>query len=142
MRTHILSRLSLLLGSSIGATNCHEYEYGVPSGTFTISGTVVDAATGLAIPDIEVAYADEEVTTSAQDGSWLIDTHASQVCQSQTCSVLATDVDGDANGSYAWAEARFQAVQTRQDDGSYDQGDWEAADVLVEMEPTHRDTGS
>ena len=141
MRTHILRKLSLLLGSAVGAVNCHEYEYGVPVGTFSISGTVVDAATSEGIRGIEVTYQDE-VTTSEANGAWTIRSFPDQVCEGIGCVVTATDIDGDTNGSYDDAEASFHPEQIGEADGAYDEGSWEATDVLVEMEPTHRDTGS
>ena len=140
MRTHIIRRLSLLLGSAIGATNCHEYEYGIPSGSFTISGSVADAATGQGIPDIRIE-ADGGETSSAQDGSWLIETHPGSVRAGQASSLMATDVDGRANGSYEPTHVEFHPVELREGDDRYDQGDWEATDVLVEMESFYRDTG-
>ncbi len=140
MRRHILRRLSLLLGSSIGAVNCHEYEYGVPVGTFSISGTVVDAATGEGIRGIEVAYLDSE-TLSEANGAFTIRAYPDQVCQGEGCVVAATDIDGDDNGSYLAAMASFEAVEISGPDGAYDQGVYEATEVLVEMEPVEVDTG-
>ncbi len=69
LRSRLLRRVSLLLGSTIGASSCVTYEYGAMMVGYDLSGTVVDAATGDPIPGVAVDH-QGATTASEADGSW------------------------------------------------------------------------
>jgi hypothetical protein len=134
MRTRILRRLSLLLGSAIGAQACTSYEYGVMVAGYTIDGEVVDAATGEPIRGIELSF-DVVTATSNAGGQFELHGGALEMCEGEACVLTATDVDGEENGSYQGAEVIFEPTPTAEPTEGAAGEPWEALGVRVELEP-------
>jgi putative lipoprotein (rSAM/lipoprotein system) len=134
----LLRRISLLLGSALGATGCPVPEYGMPHASFDLSGTAVDGTTDAPIPGIEVDFDGNTATTGA-DGAWSLQVETAFAC-GPDCTLSAQDVDGEDNGTYDPAEQPFTATQTAEGDGDWDEGAWEAHDIEVRMTPA-QDSG-
>lgn len=133
MGTRILRKLSLLLGSAIGAQSCTTYEYGVMVAGFTLEGEVVDQVTGEPIPGIELRYGAYTASSDAA-GAWAIHGNAGDSCGGSTCRVTASDVDGNANGRYEEAEVAFEPVPLDNEDDLADTP-WEARGLRIELAP-------
>jgi putative lipoprotein (rSAM/lipoprotein system) len=133
-RHRLLRRVSLFLGSALGATGCPIAEYGMPHASFDLSGTVVDDQTEAPVPAIEVDF-DGTTTTSAADGGWTLQVESGFACGPE-CTISARDVDGEDNGAYDEAQQPFTATQTAEGDGDWDDGAWEAHDIQIRMKPT------
>ena len=128
-----LRRVSLFLGSALGATGCPVAEYGMPHASFDLSGSAVDDQTEAPLPGIEVAFDGHTAVTGA-DGAWTLQADAAFAC-GPDCTISAQDVDGAANGAYEEAQQPFTATQTAEGDGDWDEGAWEAHDVQIRMKP-------
>ncbi len=133
LRSRLLRRVSLLLGSSLGVVDCVTYEYGALMTGYRVSGTTVDADSGEGIPGIQVE-SQGSTTTSKATGAWELFITDDIDCASRPCTVTGTDVDGLDNGSYADGQASYTA-------SAGDTAD-EATDVLIELQPVEPDTGA
>jgi len=136
LRSRLLRRVSLLLGSTIGASSCVTYDYGAMMVGYDLSGSVVDAATGDAIPGIRVDYQSGS-TSSEPDGTWQLFAPAGDDCAAVPCTATATDVDGQNNGAYLDGEASFSTELD--EDG---EGGGTATDIIIELEQAPTDTGN
>lgn len=91
------------------------------------------AGTTNGIPGIEVSFAGTTAMSDAE-GEWSISVDGVFTCASD-CQLTARDLDGDTNGSYQDKTVEFSATQVQDGSGSWYDGQWEAHDIDVEMEP-------
>jgi hypothetical protein len=122
----LVGTLATLTGCGWGAVPL----YGVEVAEFTYRGHVVDAETGVGIPDIQLRFGGDEQLSDA-GGAWELTGNAARDCEPGTCSVEARDLDGDANGAYQAAEVELLAGDAAHADDN---------DVLIELQPIF-DTG-
>ncbi len=144
MRRRMLRRISVALGWILGITSCDGavalYGAPVPLADFELDGKVVEAGTTTGIPGIEVQFFGTTVEADA-NGEWALSVERALSCRSD-CGLIARDVDGAANGTYSETSVEFSATQTESGDGDMDDGEWEAHDITIEMEPTSGSSGS
>jgi putative lipoprotein (rSAM/lipoprotein system) len=144
MRRRVLRRLSVILGWVLGITSCDGatpvYGAPVPLADFELDGKVVEAGTTLGIPGIEVQFFGTTVEADA-NGEWALSVDGTFFCRSE-CALHVRDVDGAANGAFAETSVEFSATQTGAGDGEMYEGEWEAHDITIEMEPTSGSSGS
>ena len=140
LRTRLLRRASVLLGSTLGLAGCpFAAEYGMPHASFDLDGAVVDDQTGDPIPGIEVGF-DGNTASSGPDGSWSMDVEFAYAC-GPDCTISARDIDGSDNGSFAESSTAFTATQTSAGADSWDEGAWEALSIEISMKPEQPDSG-
>jgi hypothetical protein len=104
-------------------------DYGVPSIRYLLSGSVTNATTGAGVAGIELDF-QGITTTSSKEGVWAIDTFDAGYC-GDACTVEASDVDGEDNGSYEATQVVIEPTQTM--GHSPDEGIYEQFDIAVEM---------
>lgn len=114
-------------------------EYGVPSGTIVLDGTVVDGH-GTGIAGIEVSFNGAVADTTDSNGAWSIDRDNVYIpCTDENqdpCEVTATDIDGPDNGGpYPTLRIPLDLDQTDPGDGGYDQGTWEQHGIEIDVDP-------
>jgi putative lipoprotein (rSAM/lipoprotein system) len=127
----------MLFGWALGIVGCRTLaapEYGMPHADFDLDGKVMRAGTTTGIPGIEVSFAGATAIADAS-GDWAISVDGVFTCASD-CQLTARDLDGDANGSYEDKSVEFSATQVTDGSGTWYDGEWEAHDINVEMEPT------
>ncbi|MDO5443600.1 MAG: radical SAM-associated putative lipoprotein [Bacteroidia bacterium] len=109
-------------------------EYGCPTMDYEIKGTVVDALRGKAIQGISVSrpwdYGDEAVITNAK-GEF---TFSGQEFPRDTLHILATDIDGNENGTYSEEKVVVNLKKVAKGDGSWYEGKYAASGITVRME--------
>lgn len=143
MKRRLLRRLSVLFGWMLGLGGCRDLvapEYGVPSADFDLDGKVVEVGTTNGIPGIEIQF-DGFSVTSDVNGDWSLSADGAFAC-SQNCSLTARDVDGELNGSYEEATTSFTPTQISDGSGTWYNGEWQARDITIEMEPTNGSSGA
>jgi len=143
MKRRLLRRLTVLFGWMLGLGGCDNVgapEYGVPSADFDLDGKVVEVGTTNGIPGIEIQF-DGVTVTSDANGDWTMTADGAFAC-SQNCNLTARDVDGEQNGSYADATKNFTATQITDGSGTWYNGEWQAHDITIEMEPTNGSSGA
>jgi len=99
----ILTGLMALLGFSA----CDKYgrtEYGTPYADYVVKGTVVNKSTSRPVQGIEVKVIDHDRSEwkglTTQEGSFYLSKSNVFFDDSQKMSVIATDIDGEANGLF------------------------------------------
>ena len=148
IRRRFYQRVSVLLGTALSVTGCDRpintpdygapvVEYGTPQAHFEIDGTVVDNETQDPIVGIEVTFEEETAITDDQ-GKWSIS--ADVFPCDPDCSVTAVDVDGEENGEYEEAVQEFSPSETAEGDGEWDEGTWEAKNIVIAMEASCDDS--
>jgi putative lipoprotein (rSAM/lipoprotein system) len=110
--------------------------YGMPWAEFRIDGTVVDAPSGDPVEGIQVEYLEGGafVTTTEADGTWSLSFENDPFC-APTCDIHARDIDGDEHGAYQDLDTTVTLSHTEEGHGSWDEGRYEAHDVVLEIEP-------
>jgi len=106
-------------------------EYGMPLMDYVVSGKVTDKA-GKPIKGIEVGdnhYGSPKDTTGA-DGLFSISS-SEFPCDSLT--LIAKDIDGTENGSYADKSQSVALTKIKKGDGKWYEGSFEAKDVIIKM---------
>ena len=138
MRRRVLRKVSLVLGSALGVAGCpFAAEYGMPHADFDLDGKVVESGTDTPIQGVQVDF-DGFTATTDGSGDWAISAEGAFAC-GPPCQVMATDVDGDANGSFEEVTTDFVAEKVTEGSGSWYEGEWEAHDIEIEMEPSTGD---
>jgi len=112
-------------------------EYGVPTGTVSITGRVIDNV-GEPIPGVEVNFNGAGADTTDAEGNWAINRdHVFFSCDINSgddCTVEAKDIDGPDNGGpYPPSEVTLDLEQTEPSSGSYHLGTWEQHGVDIVM---------
>jgi len=139
--------LCLALGALLGTGCDHgtfepdygspQPEYGVPTGSIVVSGVVQDAEGG-GIEGIEVELAEAGLDTTDVLGRFSIERQSiflPCLAGNDICAILARDIDGAANGSYADGSADLELQQTEPGQGSWDLGTFEDTDVTIVLDP-------
>jgi putative lipoprotein (rSAM/lipoprotein system) len=110
--------------------------YGTPFADYVLDGTVVSAETGDPIAGIEVEFSDREHSTAVTNsvGRWAISINNDLVCNTD-CTIIVQDVDGDENGAFQDLQSVISLSHTDEGDGDWDNGRWEAHNLLFELEP-------
>ncbi len=98
----LISFLLTLLGFSCTKNESGDddiyVEYGVPSASFVVEGTVSSTSTSSAIPNIQVIMG-YDTTYTNDSGEYMIEQYAFPI--DTTFIVSFKDIDGSNNGSYA-----------------------------------------
>lgn len=122
----IAALLSLLGFTTACEQSVDEYgapmpEYGVPSATFIVKGTVKSSVNTESIPKIKVKMGYDSTQTDVQ-GRYEVSTRS--VAGDQTFQVTIEDIDGAENGAFADADTNvvFDDPQFTGGDGNWDQG--------------------
>lgn len=122
----IAALLSLLGFTTACEQSVDEYgapmpEYGVPSATFIVKGTVKSSVNTESIPNIKVKMGYDSTQTDVQ-GRYEVSTRS--VAGDQTFQVTFEDIDGAENGAFADADTNvvFEDPQFTGGDGNWDQG--------------------
>lgn len=111
-------------------------EYGMPHATVRLDGRVVDHR-GQPIPGVAVSFEGAGADTTDALGAWTIETGQALVpciIGGTDCSILATDIDGPANGGpYPPAQQPLDLEQTEPGDGRWYYGTWEQHGLDITM---------
>ena len=145
---YICLALGAILGAACGQDSDENNdpiapEYGVPTGTVTVSGVVQDAE-GQGIEGIEI-----ELTNSERDTTDVLGRFSIQgqgiflpcLYGNTTCQVQARDIDGAANGSYIDASVDLDLQQTAPGQGGWDMGTFVDQNVNIVMDPERASEG-
>lgn len=111
-------------------------EYGVPSATYNLSGTVKSSTTSNPIEGIQITIdlcptVTTCITTSSATGEWSLNTNTI----GPVTSITATDIDGTTNGAYQTTQVTVSPTQTIAGSGTWDQGTFEQTGIDVTMTP-------
>jgi putative lipoprotein (rSAM/lipoprotein system) len=108
-------------------------EYGVPSATFIVKGTVKSSVNTESIPGIKVKMIYDSVQTDEQ-GRYQV--RAQDIADSQTFLVTFEDIDGAENGTFADADTNvvFEDPQFTGGDGNWNLGETEK-EVNIRLKP-------
>ena len=108
--------------------------YGTPTMDYEIKGKVVDAKSGKAIKGIRIdrpySYSDAPVNTTDPDGKFTI---SGSAFPRDTIHIIATDIDGNENGSYHDEKVVVSLKQVEKGDGAWYSGKYEAKDVKIKL---------
>lgn len=111
-------------------------EYGVPYATVKLDGDVVDFV-GQPVKDIVVEMDGFGSTTTDESGTWSLAANGFNACVTDshlTCGLVATDVDGSANGGpYPPSMVVLDLEQTAPGHG-FGVGTFEQHDIRIVME--------